>query len=54
MFSNHEWDISTINLHREDAPVAPYLLVDTGRYNKDALAARVSSVDDFILTQAEP
>lgn len=54
MFSNQEWDISTISVKVDDALITPYLYVDTGRINKDAVAAYVSSVDDFILTQAEP
>lgn len=54
MFSTQEWDISTISLRKTVSLVAPYLLVDVGRVNQDALAARISSVDDFILTQAEP
>lgn len=54
MFSTQEWDISAINLFRIGALVAPYLEVDTGRVNQDAAAFRISSVDDFILTQAEP
>lgn len=54
MFSTYEWDISTISLYKDDAPVSPYLYVDIGRYNKTAGTFRTSSVDDFILTQAEP
>lgn len=54
LFSTQEWDISTISVHKIEAAIAPYLYVDAGRINKDAVAARISSVDDFILTQAEP
>lgn len=53
MFGRYEWDISTLSIFKGPDPSAPHLEFDIYRENTDAVA-RLTSIDDFIFTQAEP
>lgn len=53
MFTNQEWDISSITIFNSTDASAAHAELEIGRENTDA-EAKITSIEDVIWTQAEP